>query len=322
MLLPKLDYYPIPEDISHIDTSAITPYNNECRVTFEVRSEDIPADAHVYVTGDHGNLGPWRPDELPLRQGTDGSWSRSFIFDKGDSVRYIFTLGSWKNEMKLADGETPDVRKFAAADDTTIVVEDPEWGMAKHDIFVNIILAYFGSLITIILMLVYGQFIFSWESSYFDLVISQPVNIETYLNSKYSILSLSGIFTLIIFIPLFFLSTEIFLLNSSFAIYNIGVNTIVLLAWSTLSRKRFDLNASLLSTQGKGGSNFAAILPTVIVPVIIYVFAAEYFSEKVGMLILTFTGILGFIFRKILLKIPMGLFHKQKYNMAIGFREK
>ena len=53
-------------------------------------------------------------------------------------------------------------------------------------------------------------------------------------------------------------------------LYNIGVNTFVVFYIATFNRKRVDLNASLMSTQGKGSGQYLTIVPTFLLPIVIY----------------------------------------------------
>ncbi len=66
-----------------------------------------------------------------------------------------------------------------------------------------------GLLFTGILMLIYGQFIFAWESNYIDLLLSRPMRLRDYLNAKLLLVLASGLVLFLVSLPVAFFSFEL-----------------------------------------------------------------------------------------------------------------
>jgi len=90
---------------------------------------------------------------------------------------------------------------------------------------------------------------------------------------------------------------------------------------SVFSRKKLDLNAGIFSTQGKGGRQFLVFLPTIIVPILIYLLIRSYLDFNSGIIALAGVGITGLALYRPLMQMVVKLFYQQKYKIAAGFRQ-
>jgi len=320
-LSDQFNFYPVPEKTLVSPIAAPPAAEHERLVTFDVIAENVPPKAHVYITGNHPRLGPWKPSFLPLVRKSGSRWSRTLAIERDRELRYIFTLGSWANEAKAADGKSPDVRSMVVKRDTTVTHTNPAWKTPQRLLFVDVMLVYMGVLMIGILMMVYGQFIFSWESNFFELLLSRPLQLSSWFNAKFALLIACSVIMYLCSIPLAFLSPQLLLINSAIFLYIAGVNSFVVLAWATFTRKRMDLNASIYSTQGKGGNHFSLILPTALAPVLIHLPFALNGRSNLGFFVLGALGLLGFGLRIPLLKNIIRLFIRQKYKIIYGFRQ-
>lgn len=170
-------------------------------------------------------------------------------------------------------------------------------------------------------MIIYGQFTFAWESSYFDSILSQRINLINYINSKYVFLILLATVNFIVTIPYVYLGTDILYRNLALFAYNLGVNSYVLLMLGTFSKKRFDLTAGVMSQQGKGANQFVAVLPILVLPILLFIPFKIIGGETFGYAGLATLGALGLVFNTQIIKLIAGQFLKRKYKMAEGFRE-
>ena len=316
----SLDFYPKPSDqpAGGVHQETMTP--TERRVRFVVTPGQIPEEAHVYVTGDHTRLGRWRPSLVPLEAQPDGRWSRTIPFEEGTRIRYVFTLGSWETEAKLADGTTPDVDTLVVAADTTILAELPKWKTPTRDIFVDVMLIYMGVLLLGMCMMVYGQYIFAWESNFFDLLLASPVRLDHYLNGKFLLLMGFAVIMIPLAVMLAFISKEVFVLTLPVMLYTVGVNGYMLLYWATFARKRMDLSASILATQGKGANQYLLIIPFCLVPVLFYLPFALAGQPDFGFAFLGVLGALALILHRPMMALVRWQFLRHRYRMAAGFR--
>jgi predicted alpha/beta superfamily hydrolase len=66
--------------------------------------KETPADAHIFVAGNTTELGAWRADGLPMTRGEDGKHRATFKAEKGATLEFKFTLGSWDTVEKGEGG--------------------------------------------------------------------------------------------------------------------------------------------------------------------------------------------------------------------------
>lgn len=186
-----------------------------------------------------------------------------------------------------------------------------------------VIMSFMGLLLPSIFSFNYGQYLFSWESSYFDRILVSDLTPYTYLKSKHVLLSLSGIIGYFIVLPFAFISTRIAFINAAFLLFNIGFTYMMQLFFSAFNTAYIDLGKSqFMNYQGTGFTQFLVIIPIMGVPYLIYYL--HELSGAVGYYFYTIAiiGTVGIIFNKYLLEVMVRLFVKRKYKMALCFRQK
>ncbi len=316
-----LEFYPPPDHMPTREVLTAATLPEERLVQFVVRDAAVPKDAWVYVTGNHSLLGPWKPSKVPLVRNEDSSWSRTIPFVEGTALRVIVTLGTWRTEASTGPDLEPDVKEFTVTGDTTIVLSAPAWKQPALDGFETFMLLYMALLFVGMPMLVHGQFLFVWESNYFDLLLTAPVDCAAYLRAKLYLLLSLGFFGLLLGLPMFFIAEQLLPIHVATGIYALGVNSFLLILWSMLSRKRMDLGASIFSTQGKGSTNFLTILPTMIAPILLFILANTILTPAAGLYVLGGLGVLGLLGMTPLMRFVQRTFTSQKYLMRAGFRQ-
>ncbi len=193
----------------------------------------------------------------------------------------------------------------------------------KENLDNYIILSFMGLLLPSIFSLNYGQYLFSWESSYFDRILVSDITAYTYLKSKHVLLTLSGIAGYFIVLPFAFISYRIAFINAAFLLFNIGITYMIQLFFSTYNTSYIDLGkGQFMNYQGTGFTQFLVIIPIMGVPYLIYnlhelLGAVGYYFYTIAII-----GTIGIIFNKTLLEMMVRLFLKRKYKMALGFRQK
>jgi len=173
-----------------------------------------------------------------------------------------------------------------------------------------------------ILMLMYGQWVFSWESSYFDSILTKNIQVDTYIRSNYYLLVAFNVISFVLTTPYFFFGTKIILLHIAAFLFNTGVNIMLLIFFGTFNTKRIDLNArSSFNYQGTTFKSFLIIMPIMFLPMIVVGVVSSLASMNAALIVLGVSGLLGIIFKEPLLKLCISQFRKRKYAMANGFRE-
>jgi len=139
----------------------------------------------------------------------------------------------------------------------------------------------------------FGQFIPAWDSSYYNMLMSQNFKYERYLKSKFTIMSISVVLLFILGIPYLYFGWDILAVHFAAMIYNVGVNSHVILFGGTFNRKKINLEEkAAFNFQGTGAVQWLIGFPLMILPMAIF----GLINWLVGFEIATITlGVLGFI---------------------------
>jgi len=171
---------------------------------------------------------------------------------------------------------------------------------------------------------VYGQFLFSWESSFFDGIMTRKMDIFKYIKAKYyfiSILSILG------FIPMsitFAIQEKAnILIMLSFLIFSLGVNNFIIIFLGTYNDGRIDLSRSqYFNYQGVGGAQLILTLIIMALPLGVYTLMNYFINSFAGSFTISALGLTFIIFHNWWLKrIIVPQFNRRKYRNLEGFRK-
>lgn len=180
----------------------------------------------------------------------------------------------------------------------------------------------FGVMISSYGMLVYGQFLVAWESSYFDFLQTKHILRRDYLSAKYYLLVLLCLATAIYIIPAFFISLELGFTLFACLIFNLGVSTFVILFFANYNTKPVDLTkGSFLNYEGTGASQFLLMIPIFLLPMMVYFPVSIFVSSTWGVVALAGVGTLGLLLHPVLLTWIGQLFAKRRYELGLAYRE-
>jgi hypothetical protein len=183
-------------------------------------------------------------------------------------------------------------------------------------------LFFIAVFITGLLMFMYGQWIISWDSAYFDGLMTKNIPVRDYIKANYNLLIAFNVICFILTTPYFFFGTKIILMQITAFFFNTGINTIILLYFSTYNTKRINLSqGTAFNYQGTTFKNFLIVIPMIVFPMLI-IGGLSFFTEIYIILsILSGMGMFGIVFRKQLITLCIKQFNKRKYTLAQGFRE-
>lgn len=188
----------------------------------------------------------------------------------------------------------------------------------KNSYFMNI---YWGVFLVSLFMIFYGQFLFGWESSYFDAVLGKNIDLKKYIKAKFYLLSGLCSISFLLTLPYGFFDPNIMFINLNVYLFSIGVSSYLMLFLGTYSRKRIDIQAGLMSMQGKGAMQFLFILPVLLIPILISWPVKVFYNEFWACISLGFLGVTGLVLNKYIMNFLYGQFISQKYKLAEAFRE-
>ena len=182
--------------------------------------------------------------------------------------------------------------------------------------------AFVGIFVTGIFLINFGQFIPAWDSGYYKLLMSQNIKYEQYLKSKYTLMTLSVIILFVLSIPYVYFGWKILLAHFAAAVYNIGINSYVILLGGSFNRKKIDLNQrAAFNFQGTGAVQWLIGLPLMLLPMGIFSAAYFMFNFEVGIAVLVFLGLIGIVFHQKIMMFITDKYLDSKYKMINAFSE-
>lgn len=179
-----------------------------------------------------------------------------------------------------------------------------------------------GIFMTGIFMINYGQFLVGWEGAYFDGILTRAYPMEDFFKAKFLLLVTSALISYLLTLFYVAFTLDALWVNTACFLYNIGVNSFVLLFASTYQRKKIDLTkGSAFNYQGTSATQFIIILPLMILPILIFQGFNLFDRPYYGLAALGAMGLMSLAFAKYWFREIIKNFIEKKYRNAAGFRE-
>ncbi|NNK87007.1 MAG: hypothetical protein HKO90_01870 [Flavobacteriaceae bacterium] len=181
---------------------------------------------------------------------------------------------------------------------------------------------FIGIFVTGIFLINFGQFIPAWDSSYYKLLMSQNIKYERYLKSKYSLMMMSVVLMFVLSIPYVFFGWKILLAHFAAAVYNIGVNTYVILWGGSYNRKKIELDQrAAFNFQGTGAVQWLIGIPLMLVPMAIFAIFHFTMGFQAGVIVIIGMGLTGIMFHQRLMKFITRKYMISKHKMIEAFSQ-
>jgi hypothetical protein len=180
-----------------------------------------------------------------------------------------------------------------------------------------------GFILTSAFSINYGQFLFSWEGSYFDAFMVNKINHLNYVKSKYILFAFGSVTGFLLTLPYTIIDTRIAYFNAAMMLYNTGISSIILLFLSTNNRQSIDLSKSqFFNYQGSGATQFLMILPLMGIPLLIHLAFWIAGKSSYSIFFIGGAGLAGIVFSNHLLTMVAAKLKGCRYVMAHSFRKK
>lgn len=171
-------------------------------------------------------------------------------------------------------------------------------------------------------ILIYGQFMFGWQSAEFDGLLANKMELKTFFRAKFLLLTIASTLLTVMVSFYGFMSWKILAVQFAAYLFNIGAGTVIVLYFATTNYKYIDLGkGASFNWQGVSASTMIMALPIVLIPFLIY-YPLSYISPYWGLAGLGITGLAGIITRSYWINFLVAAFNKRKYKIAAGFRER
>lgn len=183
-------------------------------------------------------------------------------------------------------------------------------------------LMFAGLFITGMFIMNYGQFLYAWESEHFDGILAHNVDTRSYIKAKFFLMVpiavVCGLFSLLYG----FITPKAIPINLAMTLFNVGVNSFVLMYLSTNNNKRMSLvKGGAMNWQGVGANQFIMTIPLMMVPLLVYWPFGYFEIPYVGLAVIAGLSLISLFMYESWINLIVKRFKAQKYRMAAGFRK-
>ncbi|MBS7320522.1 MAG: hypothetical protein KIG55_02875, partial [Myroides sp.] len=192
--------------------------------------------------------------------------------------------------------------------------------MYKDSTFFTIIAAI---MITGGFMMLFGQYVPSWDSSYYPLMMTQNIPYRTYLESKWLLMVLGTLLSMILASFYLFFGLQTYLIILAVGCYNIGWNSYLSLITGAFVRSKIDLSSNKNAFGDSKAFNVQTLLlsiPTLLLPMILYIVLNAIFSFTVTIIAFVIISLIGVLLKPIMFNLIEKLYKNQKYTTLKAYK--
>lgn len=174
-------------------------------------------------------------------------------------------------------------------------------------------------------LFVFGQFVPSWDSSYYQLMMTQNIPYRGYITAKWWLIVIATFVSTIIASFYLFYGWEIYLTIVVGAIYNIGVNSHLVLLGGAFTKTPIDLSSAGGAFGDKKAFNVNTMLlslPKILLPLALYGLGLYLGDKTLGLILVAGAGVLGFIFKDKVFSLIEKRYKIEKYSTISAYKQK
>lgn len=171
----------------------------------------------------------------------------------------------------------------------------------------------------------FGQFVPSWDSSYYQLMMTQNIPYRGYLNSKWWLIVIATFASTILASFYLYYGWQVYLTIVAGAIYNIGINSHLVLLGGAFTKTPIDLTQSQGAFGDKKAFNVNTMLlsiPKLVLPLLLYGLGKYFGGQELGLGLVALAGVIGFAMRNwVFLQIEK-IYKREKYKTIAAYKQK
>lgn len=168
----------------------------------------------------------------------------------------------------------------------------------------------------------FGQFIPAWDSGYYKMLMSQKFKYGRYLEAKFTLMSISVLILFVLGIPYVYFGWKILVVHFAAMIYNVGVNSHVIMYGGSFNRKKINLDQkAAFNYQGTGAVQWLIGIPLMVIPMGLFAVLNWLVSFEIATAVIAVLGLTGIGLHKILMKAITRRYQDSKYKMIHSFNQ-
>jgi len=185
------------------------------------------------------------------------------------------------------------------------------------------IFLFAGIFLSGIFIINYGQFLFAWQSNFFDGLMSSNISLPVWIRSKFMLYTAVSTILFIITSLYGLISWKLLLTQLAAWLYNIGINSVLSVYLATYHYKGIDLNKSAsFNYQGTGMVQWVYSLILIFLPYLIFYPLARWINPWTGYAVIGGLGLISLLLQNWWVEVLSREFKRRKYLILAGFREK
>ena len=170
----------------------------------------------------------------------------------------------------------------------------------------------------------FGQFVPSWDSAYYPLIMSQNIRYREYLSSKWYLMVIATVISTVLASFYLYFGWQAYAAVVVGAIYNIGVNSHLVLWGGAYVKTPIDLTSNKKAFGDKKSFNAKTLLltiPKLVLPMVIYAIGYFTLGETFGFVLVAVFGVLGFLFKNKVFSIIEKVYKTEKYKTIAAYKQ-
>jgi len=182
---------------------------------------------------------------------------------------------------------------------------------------------FMGLFVTGGFLFLFGQRVPSFDSSYYPLMMTLNVPYKEYLKAKWWMIVSAVAVSMVLAVGYAFVSWDLYFTFLAAGLYNVGVNSQVVLLSGAFNKNPIDLNARG-KTLGKKNNfsfkNILLLLPQMVLPMAVFGVSKYFFGTTAAVASLGVLGLIGFFLREKFFDFIVKLYKKEKYSTIKAFK--
>ena len=171
----------------------------------------------------------------------------------------------------------------------------------------------------------YGNYIPSWDSSYYPLMMTQNITYNNYLKAKWWLMVLGTIICTILASFYLVYGWSIYIMIVAAAIFNIGFNTQLVMLSGAYIKTPIDLSTNKNVMGDKSAFNMKSLLlsiPKIFIPALLFGLGDFFHGPYLGSALVALVGILSFAFRNAIFRTIEKVYKQEKYSTLHAYKQK
>ncbi|RWX00041.1 DUF5687 family protein [Flavobacterium cerinum] len=173
-------------------------------------------------------------------------------------------------------------------------------------------------------MFTFGQFVPSWDSAYYSLMMSQNIQYREYISAKWWLVVIGTAISALLASFYLYFGLDTYLIILAGAVYNIGFNSHLVLLGGAYIKTPIDLASSKQAFGDKKAFNIQGLLltlPKLVLPIVLFLLG-NLISPMAGYGFVAGAGILGFAFRNKVFSMIEKVYKTEKYKTLAAYKQK